>query len=479
MRSGQRIGRYVLGEPIARGGMAEVWAARVEGPDGFVKSLALKFILESFAGDGELERLFVNEARVAARLAHANLVGVFDFDRVADPQRGGLMRHYIAMEKVDGYDLRRVLQAARQKKQVVPPAIALHVAGEVLKGLRYVHELRDPAAPGGALGLVHRDVSPHNVLVGMGGEVKLSDFGIAKVRAQSLGTHTGMVRGKLAYSSPEQLRGETADHRADQFALGITLWEMLADRRLFAGAGADEQEIIGKVLRCEVPTLPREAGVGPAVETIVRRMLAPAVHDRFRSTADALAAVLGAPGYTADATPLVDLMKRLFGQRPLSMPPTQPLKLADPVALVADAQAVTSALEPSPVAGAAPAESDAAAAVSASSPETVRERRPVAVSEEPSVVARWWVSSDSREPLVTGTAAAPSDAGALGEGGARSRASARQDAWPAKADVVTARAVSEDAATGSNYLAVGVSAGPAWADSRPASRVRKPIAWAL
>ncbi len=155
VRAGQRVGKYILGEPIARGGMAEVWAARVEGPQGFVKSLALKFILDSFAGDSELERLFVNEARLAAQLQHANLVSVFDFDKISDGN--GQARYFIAMERIEGQDLRRVLQNLVKRGRRLPPEIALHVAGEVLKGLRYVHERREPDTQR-PLGLVLRDV---------------------------------------------------------------------------------------------------------------------------------------------------------------------------------------------------------------------------------------------------------------------------------------------------------------------------------
>src|SRR5438552_6542455 len=196
VRPGQNIGKYVLGEPIARGGMAEVWGARVEGPQGFVKSLALKFILESFSGDSDLERLFVNEARLAAQLQHANLVSVFDFDKIADPDGSPVGRYYIAMERVDGHDLRRALQAVQHRGRRLTPPIALHIAGEVLKGLRYVHEKRD-AETHRPMALIHRDVSPHNILVGFAGEVKLSDFGMAQAMTQNLGTQTGSIRGTL------------------------------------------------------------------------------------------------------------------------------------------------------------------------------------------------------------------------------------------------------------------------------------------
>jgi len=353
VRPGQHVGKYVLGELIARGGMAEVWGARVEGPQGFVKSLALKFVLESFSGDSELERLFVNEARLAAQLQHANLVSVFDFDKVPDPDGSSVGRYFIAMERVDGHDLRRVLQTAHHRGRRLPPALSLYVAGEVLKGLRYVHERRDPETQR-PLGLIHRDVSPHNILVGFAGEVKLSDFGIAKAMTQNLGTQSGTIRGKLAYASPEQLRAEPLDHRTDQFALGVTLWEALAGQRLFDGP--DELAIMSKVVNGIIPPLPASAGVDAATEAVVRRMLAPAVRNRFATTADALAAVLGARGYTADSGPLIALLHELFHPAVVELPRTAPLEpeAVDQVegaraggTLRHDAAGETSPLEPS------------------------------------------------------------------------------------------------------------------------------------
>ena len=330
VEAGRRIGKYVLDERIAVGGMAEVWAAHAEGLQGFVKPVALKFILESFSGDPELERLFVNEARIAARLQHANLVTVFDFDRVeAGEERGVSGRYYIAMERVEGQDLRRLGEAARRAGYVFPVGVALYVAGEVLKALRYVHDKRER---GVALGLVHRDVSPHNVLIGTTGEVKLSDFGIAKAREHSArNTKPGSLRGKIAYASPEQLAGGVVDHRTDQFAAGVTIWELFAGRKLFDGAS--DLEIIGKVARCEIPALgelPARREVPPAVEAVVRRMLAADPAARFQTTADALSAVLALAGYTPDGAPLGELMRALFPTGGATASHTHPLQALTP-----------------------------------------------------------------------------------------------------------------------------------------------------
>jgi serine/threonine protein kinase len=347
VQPGQRIGKYVLAERIAVGGMAEVWAARVEGPQGFVKPLALKFMLESFAGDTELERLFVNEARVAAQLQHANIVSIFDFDKVDATQGSGLAgRYYIAMERVEGRDLRQIALGAQRAGQPFPRPLALFVAGEVLKGLRYVHERRENRRP---LGLIHRDVSPHNVLVSFGGEVKLSDFGIAKARANSTsGKGTGNIRGKLAYASPEQLDDLTLDHRTDQFALGVTLWELLAGRRLFDGA--DELEVMTKVSRCEIPpfsSLAATRDIAPAIEAVVRRMLYRRIEDRFPTTAEALSAVLALPGYSADGMPLGNLVKRLFLTQ-TDFPVTGPLStpLAPPATASLSSLPATQTIQP-------------------------------------------------------------------------------------------------------------------------------------
>jgi serine/threonine-protein kinase len=350
--AGRRIGKYVLDERIAVGGMAEVWAAHAEGREGFVKPVALKFILESFAGDPELERLFVNEARIAARLQHANLVAVFDFDRVpSDHARGFAGRYYIAMERIDGYDLRRIAEAARAAGYVFPVPMVLYVAGEICKALRHVHEKREDGRP---LGLVHRDVSPHNVLVGATGEVKLSDFGIAKAREHSArSTKPGSLRGKIAYASPEQLGGQTVDHRADQFAAGVTLWELLAGRRLFDGD--NDLETLARVASCHIPALAEAGGrrdVPPAVEAALRRMLARDPGARFPTTADALSAVLALPGYTPDGAPLGELVRTLFRAAAPEIAHTLPIQASPVAARRSEAPTRTMHEPPAPAAGA-------------------------------------------------------------------------------------------------------------------------------
>ena len=218
------LGKYRLIEPIACGGMAEVWRAEAPGPEGFLKEGALKLMRARDDPRGEFVRMFVKEARLASRLTHANVVQVFDFDQV-DGQ------YYIAMELVCGKTLREVVDRCREQGVRLGLARAVHVMAEVARGLAYAHRLEEGGRP---VGLVHRDVSPQNVLVSFEGEVKLADFGIARAMDAVEATAPGTVKGKAAYMAPEQARGEVVDARADVFALGVVLWELCAGRRLFA-----------------------------------------------------------------------------------------------------------------------------------------------------------------------------------------------------------------------------------------------------
>jgi serine/threonine protein kinase len=217
------FGRYRLVEHLASGGMADVWRAETTGPEGFVKEVALKLVRGEHRGDDAFVRMFVREARLAARLHHANVVQVFDFDAI-DGQ------YYLAMELVRGRTLRAVLDRCREQGVRFGVARAVHVATEVARALAHAHGLEEGGHPAG---LVHRDVSPQNVLVSHEGEVKLADFGIARA-AGAESTRAGVIQGKLAYMAPEQARGEPVDARADVFALGVVLWEACTGRRLFA-----------------------------------------------------------------------------------------------------------------------------------------------------------------------------------------------------------------------------------------------------
>src|SRR5512142_2147582 len=200
--------------------MAEVWRAEVPGAEGFVKQVALKLIRGDHDAHGDFVAMFIREARLASGLAHGNIVQVFDFDQVDG-------RYYIAMELVRGRTLRAVVDRCREQGVRFGLARAVHVAAEIARALAYAHRAEHG-------GLVHRDVSPQNVLLSFEGEVKLADFGIARVLGASDVTAPGTVKGKLAYMAPEQARGGAIDGRADVFSVGVILWELCTGRRLFA-----------------------------------------------------------------------------------------------------------------------------------------------------------------------------------------------------------------------------------------------------
>jgi serine/threonine-protein kinase len=225
--------------------MADVFRAEHAAAEGVTKEVALKLVRGEHAARSDFVQMFIQEARLAARLTHANLVQVFDFDQVDG-------RYYIAMELVRGRHLGQVVDRCRELGVRLGLARAVHVCAEVAKGLAYAH--RVAGADGRPLGLVHRDVSPHNVLVSFEGEVKLADFGIA--RAMNLGglTEPGTLKGKIAYMAPEQARGVPVDARADVFSLGVVLWELCAGRRLFVRES--EAAALAAVLGDEPPSPP-------------------------------------------------------------------------------------------------------------------------------------------------------------------------------------------------------------------------------
>ncbi len=216
------LGGYRLVELLGRGGMGEVWRAEREGPQGYRKRAAVKRILARFQSDPTLRARFVAEARITARLEHPNIVQVLDFGESPEP--------YLALEFIEGTTVARVLKACAETGQRIPPAAVLFMLAEAAKGLDYAHRKRDEN--GQALGIVHRDVSPQNLLISVDGAVKVSDFGIARAADNAVRTAAGMPVGKLSYMAPEQAQGLPVDHRADVFSLGVVLWETLLVRPL-------------------------------------------------------------------------------------------------------------------------------------------------------------------------------------------------------------------------------------------------------
>jgi len=222
----EQLAGYQLIERIGRGGMAEVWRAQIVGPSGFNRAVAIKRILPHLADDEGFLTMFKHEARLMARLYHPNIVQTFELGEA----EGEL---FMTMELISGWPLVKIMRQLKQRDAPPPPGFALYIVREVCRALGYAHRLTDDV--GRPLGLVHRDVSPHNVMVTFDGSVKLLDFGIAKAVASMTdsSTRTGVLKGKLSYMAPEHLLQEPLDHRADQFALGVMLHELLTGERLF------------------------------------------------------------------------------------------------------------------------------------------------------------------------------------------------------------------------------------------------------
>ncbi|MFO0723729.1 MAG: serine/threonine-protein kinase [Myxococcota bacterium] len=300
------FGKYELLEKIATGGMAEIFRAVSSSIGGFRKIVAVKRILPHLSNDAEFVSLFIAEAKLAVSLNHGNIVQIFDFGRVDTS-------HYIAMEFIEGRDLTQILIKQSRRRKLVPIEVGCFVLAQMLRGLEYAHTRRAPN--GDLLGVVHRDVSPHNVLVSYDGEVKITDFGIAKARNHVTLTKPGIILGKFAYMSPEQARGEAVDARTDVYASGITLYEALTGRRLFYSD--DPAQTLAKVRN---PRIPLPSKYNPAIpaelDTIVLRALSPRLDERFqtaRELATALSSFLArtAPDFTDFE--LAHFMKELFG----------------------------------------------------------------------------------------------------------------------------------------------------------------------
>ncbi|APR88546.1 serine/threonine protein kinase [Minicystis rosea] len=270
------VGRYALYGEIAAGGMATVHLGRLLGPVGFSRTIAIKRLHPSYARDPEFVSMFLDEARLAARIRHPNVVPTLDV--VAT--QGEL---FLVMEYIQGESLAHVIKAAARLGQRIPSRIALSILAGALQGLHAAHEARDER--GMSLGLVHRDVSPQNILIGVDGMARVLDFGVAKAAGRAQSTREGVLKGKLGYMAPEQIHQEPIGRAADIHAAAVVLWEALVGARLFRGGS--EAELLACVLAHDVqPPSTRVPDVPSEVDAIVMRGLAKSPGDRFATARD-------------------------------------------------------------------------------------------------------------------------------------------------------------------------------------------------
>ena len=266
------FGPYRLVDRVAVGGMAEVFKAKRTGVEGFEKVVAVKRILPHLSDNKEFLDMFVDEAKMVAGLTHPNIVHIFDLGKID-------ASYYIAMEYVHGRDLRTIQKRAREKGLRMPLDLSLRVVSQVCAALEYAHRKKDER--GRPMEIVHRDVSPQNILISFEGEVKLVDFGIAKAATKASGTDRGALRGKILYMSPEQAWGRPIDRRSDVFSLGIVLYELVTETKPFLASGT-EVTILELVRQCLV-TPPREINprVPEALDRVIMKALARDPDDRY------------------------------------------------------------------------------------------------------------------------------------------------------------------------------------------------------
>ena len=298
------IGRYAVHDEISAGGMATVHLGRLLGPVGFSRTVAIKRLHPQFAKDPDFSSMFIDEARLAARIRHPNVVSTLDV--VALEQE-----LLLVMDYVQGESLSRLLRAARTRQEPVPVRIVTTTLAGVLHGLHAAHEAKTER--GERLDIVHRDVSPQNILVGVDGSARVLDFGVAKAAVRMQSTREGQIKGKISYMAPEQLRGDSGvDRRVDVYAAGVVLWEALVGRRLFEAE--NEGRLLTKILlepvatpRTYVPTIPEE------LEIVVMRALARNREDRY-ATAREMAQALESVTHPSTASEIGNWVEHLAGK---------------------------------------------------------------------------------------------------------------------------------------------------------------------
>jgi len=372
--AGTQFGQYILHDHIATGGMAEVYKARMMGMEGFQKTVAIKRILPHLTDNDEFVTMFIDEAKLAAQLNHNNIIHIYDLGKID-------RSYYIAMEYIEGRDLRSILQECREHSTAMPVPLALFITTLLASALDYAHKKRD--FENRDLGLVHRDVSPQNVLISSDGDIKLCDFGIAKAASKASHTRAGALKGKLQYMSPEQAWGKDIDHRSDIFSLGLVLYEMLTSEKVFAGDS--ELSILEQVRNPNVsPPSSHLADIGPDIDRIVLKALEPDRENRYQSARDLqrdIEKVMRSRGFSPDTAAVARFLSELVSGSPITgaRPPA-----ATPAAPPA-------AAPPAPPAGGGttpPAKPPAAGPPPGPEPKPERRPEPVVPPEpEPAVVA--------------------------------------------------------------------------------------------
>lgn len=304
------FGPYVLVRKLATGGMAEVYVARARGIGGFEKLVALKVIHPQFGEDEHFVRMLVDEAKLSVLLTHANIAQTFDLGCVEG-------RYFIVMELVEGADASRLVKKSFVRGQQLPIEAAVHITECVANGLDYAH--KKTAADGTRLDVIHRDVSPQNVLVSLSGEVKIADFGIAKAALRTSETEVGVIKGKYYYMSPEQAWADPMDHRSDIFSTGVVLYELLTGRMLYH-LEDNLPALLDRVRRAQIePPSKHRPEIPKALDDVVLKALARQPSDRYETSADFAAALervlfMIDPGY--GAAKLARLVSAHFGGEP-------------------------------------------------------------------------------------------------------------------------------------------------------------------
>lgn len=335
--------RYEPLTRIASGGMAEVWRGDAVFEDGERYPVAIKRVLPELASQQLYRSMFEDEARLGMALKHENIVRVYDAREVAGT-------YIMIMELVDGTSLKEILSRAQERGAPMPVATALYISLQLAKALDYAHRAKDET--GGALGVIHRDVSPHNLLLGRTGVVKLADFGLADANVHSTQLDDGVLGGKLGYLAPEIVRAEKTTHQVDLFALGIVLWEMLSGRRLFSRE--TDVQTVRAVGACEVPPArAHNRNVTEGVEDFLRDILASSPEDR----------ILTAGSVVARLEVLLDEIDREVGPRDVGLlvglhlasvaQSRPPVTTSDPLALLL-AQELEAFAEAAAAAGVSP-----------------------------------------------------------------------------------------------------------------------------